>query len=107
MELFERGQRQRIVVTTLLLVVGLAIFGVGLIVFGQAGQIDSAAVPSSAKITLGPLLLMEITKLPLSGSGFTVGIEVLDGMFVYTVCWLMVGVALALLRLKLAQADTA
>ncbi|HTE22316.1 MAG TPA: hypothetical protein VK674_04725 [Candidatus Limnocylindria bacterium] len=100
MEVFERGERHRIIVSTLLgtVIAAVAIFaGLVLVQAGSIGGNDAAAITT---IRLGTLQLMQIVKSPLEGGGFVVTLEALSGLFSYAVVWTITGVLIAVLRLK-------
>jgi hypothetical protein len=103
--MFERGERQRIIGSSLLFAMGVAIGLVGMLVLAQAGPLGEPGVSGAVTVVFGPWQLMHIVKTPLENGGSVATFEAKDGLFFYATAWLLVGAVAAYVRLRLADRE--
>jgi len=103
MEVFERGERQQIVLTTLLGVFVGAVVFFAVLAMAQAGNLNEGDAAATVTVELWSLRLMQVVKSPLKGGGFSMTLEALTGLFTYASIWTIAGVATAIVRLRLVD----
>ena len=100
MAVLDSSQKQSIVISTLLTVLVVASVMLSLLLIGHAAALSQST--GTSVVAIGPLKLVEITKLPLEDGGYRAGFRFLQtGILQYFGLSLLAGLFAGLLRGKL------
>ncbi len=102
MSRLERSEKGKIInVTIFWCVVAAALWYAGLIIHGAVSMKGLSL--SDKTVTLGPLDLYGLSKIPRVGGGYFVTMRVLSGTFVYLLLWLGIAITASAWRLRKLQ----
>lgn len=102
MAVLDSSQKQSIAVSTLLTALVVAAIALSLLLIGHAAQLSQST--GTSVVAVGPLKLVEISKIPLDGEGYRAGFRFLQtGILQYFAACSLIGLAIGTLRAHMAR----
>lgn len=99
MDVLSRSEKQKIITSSMILVLfgALVVFVVMLLM--SASQLSNATGLQTG--SLGPIQLFELFKKPVATGGFNAGLSFSSGLITYALIWVGVGIVISAIRLTI------